>query len=95
MNIPLAPSELRVAFPSNATAQQTLVVSATGRATTAQLKAIKYASLLDLGRNKVRNKDATHAEKGAQLDTQNKEVVVAHSKQTSLIPPLWESVGLY
>jgi hypothetical protein len=85
MNVPPEQSLLRVAFPSNATAQQTSISSATSNATHAQLRALEPASLLGLARNRPRNQYATQVEKGAQLDAQNKGVVVAHSELTSSV----------
>lgn len=52
-------SLLRVAFTSNATAQQPTAKRATGDATATQQEAAKPASLLDIARNKLRNKHAT------------------------------------
>lgn len=57
---------LRVAFPSNATAQQTPPNRATDDATSAQQPPTKPASLLDIARNKLRNKYATTTEKDTQ-----------------------------
>jgi hypothetical protein len=85
MNTRSEQSLLRVAFTSNATAQQSPINSATSNATTAQLDALKPASLLDLARNRLRNKHATISQKDAQLSAQNKGVVVARCELTELV----------
>ena len=85
MNTTREQNLLRVAFTSNATAQQSPRNSATSNATTAQLNAIKLPPLQDLARAKRRNKLATHAEKDTQLDAENKEVVVAHFEAETLV----------
>ncbi|PTR16970.1 hypothetical protein C8R31_101123 [Nitrosospira sp. Nsp2] len=85
MNTPLKPSELRVAFTSNATAQLSPINSATGNATTAQLSTLEPASLLDLARNRQRNYRATSSPKHAQLATQNKGAIVARCELTELV----------
>lgn len=76
MNIPTEHNLLRVAFTSNATAQLSPTNSATGNATTAQPNSIELASLLDLGRNRLRNKLATYARKGAQLGTRKEGLLL-------------------
>jgi hypothetical protein len=64
-------SLLRVAFASNATAQQPPQNDATTDATSAQQATGKPASLLDIARNKLRNNHATSSKNGAQQATQN------------------------
>jgi hypothetical protein len=71
-------SLLRVAFPSNATAQLTPTDSATSNATPSQHHPLKPASLLNLARNKLRNNHATSSQKTAQLEPSKQEVEVAH-----------------
>lgn len=61
-----AKSLLHVAFTSNATAQQPNLNSAMGNATGSQQAPVKAASLLDIARNKLRNKHATSTGKGTQ-----------------------------
>lgn len=68
---------LRVAFTSNATAQQPPVNSATSYATTAQQGQENSLSLIDLARNKLRNKHATTSQKDAQQAPLKKGVEVA------------------
>lgn len=93
MNTSPEPSLLRVAFTSNATAQQPPINSATSYATTTQLDTLKPASLLDLARNKLRNNHATSSGKTAQQAPQNKGVDVARSELTRLVRFRGEAYG--
>ncbi|MFZ2541126.1 MAG: hypothetical protein WAW75_05050 [Gallionella sp.] len=61
-----AKSLLHVSIPSNATAQQPPQKGATTDATATQQAQAKPASLLDIARNKLRNKHATTSENGTQ-----------------------------
>lgn len=70
-------SLLRVAFPSNATAQQPPLNCATGGATGTQQPPAKPASLLDIARNKLRNMHATSSENTAQQAPQKAVEAVA------------------
>lgn len=70
-------SLLRIAFPSNATAQQPPIKRATGGATGAQQPPAKPASLLDIARNKLRNMHATSAENTVQQAPQITSEAVA------------------
>ncbi|SEP38741.1 hypothetical protein [Nitrosovibrio sp. Nv6] len=83
MNVAPEQSLLHVAFPSNATAQQPPVNSATGSATATQRDATKAALLLNLARNKLCNTHATQVGKGTQLGTHHKGDVVAHPELLS------------
>ena len=74
-------SLLRVAFTSNATAQQPPMESATGNATPTQQGVVKPASLLVLARNKLRNNHATGSEKDAQQAPIKQGEEVAHEKE--------------
>ena len=93
MNTSSEPRLLRVAFTSNATAQQPPINSATSNATTAQLATTKPASLLDLARNKLRNKHATSSPKHAQQAHQKEGVDVARSELVRLVRFCGEAYG--
>ena len=85
MNSAQKPSLLRVAFTSNATAQQPPLNDATVCATSTQQPTSKPASLLDLARNNLRNNHATSSEKDAQQAHSKQGVVVARSELTRLV----------
>jgi hypothetical protein len=85
MNTAQKPSLLRVAFTSNATAQQAPLNDATAYATSTQQPTSKPASLLDLARNSLRNNHATSSEKVAQQAPSKQVVVVARSELTRLV----------
>ena len=85
MNTSTEKSLLRGSFTSNATAQQPPQNDATSYATTTQQPPHKPASLLDLARNKLRNKLATSSEKDAQQAHSKQGVVVARSELTRLV----------
>jgi hypothetical protein len=78
-------SLLRVAFPSNATAQQPPQYRATSYATSTQQPPLKPASLLDLARNKLRNNHATSSKKDAQQAHQKQGVVVSRLELINLV----------
>ena len=78
-------SLLRVAFPSNATAQQPPQYRATSYATSTQQPPLKPASLLDLARNKLRNNHATSSQKDAQQAHQKQGVDVARLELINLV----------
>lgn len=78
-------SLLRVAFPSNATAQQPPLNDATSYATPTQQPPLKPASLLDLARNKLRNNHATSSRKDAQQAPLKNEMDVARLELVRLV----------
>jgi hypothetical protein len=78
-------SLLHVAFPSNATAQQPPLNDTPGDTTTTQQPPSKTVSLLDLARNKLRNKQATSSRKNAQQAPPKNEVDVARLELIRLV----------